>query len=161
MKYQAFLSKINSQYFSLVSWLSLQYSESCKNKKRLLKYFSTYHSIYCHVEKSSWSYNIEKSVNVLKNCNHHFIFIFWCWSIIISRQCKRLYIVLLWPVLSMAKRDYILVFRMSTGMDDSIHIQIQIIKLHIIWIRFTGINWNLYTIAFFWLWRNNNLIFKI
>ena len=40
---------------------------------------------------------------------------------------------------------------MSAGVDDPIHIQIQIIKLHIIWIRFTGINWNLYTVAFFWL----------
>lgn len=37
------------------------------------------------------------------------------------------------------------------GKIDPIHIQIQIIKLHIIWIRFTGINWNLYTVAFFWL----------
>lgn len=46
---------------------------------------------------------------------------------------------------------YVLVFRMSTGMDDSIHIQIQIIKLHIIWIRFTGIDRDLYTTAFFWL----------
>lgn len=46
---------------------------------------------------------------------------------------------------------YVLVFRMSTGMDDSIHIQIEIIKLHIIWIWFTGINRNLDAIAFFWL----------
>lgn len=53
---------------------------------------------------------------------------------------------------------YVLVFRMSTGMNDSIHVQIQIIKLHIIWIRFTGINRNLYTIAFFRLWGSEELI---
>lgn len=53
-------------------------------------FFSTYHSIYCHVEKSSWSYNIEKSVNVLKNCNHHFILIFWCWSKRTNKQRKRI-----------------------------------------------------------------------
>lgn len=49
---------------------------------------STYHSIYSHVEKPSWSYNIEKPVNVLKNCNHHFIFVFRCWSTMINRQCN-------------------------------------------------------------------------
>lgn len=40
---------------------------------------NTYYSIYSHVEKSPWSYNVEDPVNVLKNCNHHFIFVFRCW----------------------------------------------------------------------------------
>lgn len=61
-------------------------THSKHNKNRILgELFSTYHSVYCHVEKSSWSHNIEKSVNVFKNCNHHFILIFRCWPTRTSR----------------------------------------------------------------------------
>lgn len=140
-----------STFFTIQLTFILDTKNTSKTKKvSKLNYLSTYHSIYCHVEKSSWPYNIEKSVNVLKNCNHHFILIFWCWSKMTSKQCNIIQYSSVTCDIS-DKNGYVLVFRMSTGMDDSIHIQIQIIKLHIIWIRFTGINRNLYTIAFFWL----------
>ena len=38
---------------------------------------------------------------------------------------------------------HLLVFWMSARMDDTIHIQIQIVKLHIIWIGFADVYWNL------------------
>lgn len=43
------------------------------------KYSHTYYSIYSHVKKSPWSYDVEDPVDILKNRNHHFIFIFGRW----------------------------------------------------------------------------------
>lgn len=39
---------------------------------------NTYNTINGHVKNSSWTNDVEEPVDVLKNGNHHFIFIFGC-----------------------------------------------------------------------------------
>lgn len=82
----SFSKSLSSTILHLADFHSRHW-EHCKNTHRGTdsKSFSTYHSIYCHVEKPSWSDNTEESVNVLKDRNHHFILVFWCWSTMTSK----------------------------------------------------------------------------
>lgn len=82
----SFSKSLSSTILHLADFHSRHWQHS-KNTHRGTdsKSFSTYHSIYCHVEKPSWSDNIEESVNVLKDRNHHFILVFWCWSTMTSK----------------------------------------------------------------------------
>ncbi len=41
-----------------------------------------------------------------------------------------------------------LVFRMTAGMDNPIHVQVQVVKLHIIRIRLTTVHWHPHTVHF-------------
>lgn len=74
-------------YCYLADFHSTHSKPSKKKKKTKQDSRWTYHSIYCHIKKSSWPHNIEKPVNVLKNRNHHFILIFRGWPRRTSRRC--------------------------------------------------------------------------
>ena len=50
---------------------------------------------------------------------------------------------------------YLLIFRMCTGVDNTIHVQVKVVKLNIIRIRLAAVNRNLYTINFFRLKHKN------
>lgn len=86
LKDEAFFLKFTiANIFHDLAYFHSRHWEHSKNKNGG---FSTYHSVYCHVQKPSWSYNIEKPVNVLKDCNHHFILVFRCWSTMTSKRCN-------------------------------------------------------------------------
>ena len=65
-----------------------------------------------HVENFTGADDIEKAVDALEDGNHHLVFILGSW----------------------------LILGMSTRMDDSVHIQVQIVKLHSVGVRLGGVD---------------------
>lgn len=106
---------------------------------------NTYNTIDGHVKNSSWTNDVEKPVNILKNCNHHFIFVLGCRpenkqtkphiSASASKKTKSFQ-----PDFINFQPDDSLVFRMCARVDNSIHIQIQVVKLHLIRVGFSRID---------------------
>ena len=54
--------------------------------------------------------------------------------------------------------DYSLVFWMTAWMDDTVHIQVQIVKFYIIWIWLAGVHRDVDIVNFLWLQRQEKLM---
>lgn len=63
---------------------------------------NTCHSINCHVQHFPGPHNSEQPVNALENSHHHLILILW-WR---------------------------LIFRMCARVNDTVHVKVQVVKLH-------------------------------
>lgn len=95
----------------------LLFSLLCRTKpaRSLLIHLGTWcHPIDRHVEKFSWTHDVEQSIDVSEDIIEDFGFLGRCWSI----------------------------FRMKTRMDDSIHVQVQVIEFHTVRIGFRCIDRN-------------------
>lgn len=79
----------------------------------------TYNSINSHVQQLPGSHNRKQSVDTIKYCYHHLVFVF---------------------------RGR-LVFRMRARMYYAVHVQVQIIKLYVIWIRLCSVLVNIFSIV--------------
>lgn len=82
-------------------------------KPLLIHFGPRRNSINSHVQHFAWPDNIEQSINALEYCYHHLIFILRRW----------------------------LVFRMRARMDNTIHVQVQIIEFNAIRIWKQSIFW--------------------
>lgn len=71
----------------------------------LLIHFCTWrHTINGHVQYFTRSHNIEQTIDALKNRHHHFVLVLW--------------------------RRF--VFWMGAGMNDAIHVQVEVVKFNVV-----------------------------
>lgn len=71
-------------------------------------------AIYGHIEQFPGTHDAEKTVDALEDSDHHFVFV--------------------------ARGRF--VFRVGARVDNAVHVEVQVVELHGIWVWFGCIDWN-------------------
>lgn len=109
---------------------------------------NTHHSIYGHVKESPRSHDVEDPVDVLKNRHHHLILIFGCWPETQSTRFNRCKGASRESCqLHRAQAGALLVLGVCAGVNDAIHVQVQVVELHLVGVGFARVDGDLDTIA--------------